>query len=520
MLPQKKLEFKDQFQSQAHFRTQNPNKPSNPSDKPQLTAKPYIPLKSSMPAATANSVPFDAVSHVLPGVTLSSAMVSSSLATSAAIIRPAQASVPGTFLVSNSFSLPVASTHSAPATAPDSSITNKHNLTTQPPLPPKPESILRITPEPANAALKKNFATASQANSVSRPSSAPGLPPPAMKIATPMVAPAQVSPYLSRSVTLSGRVGTPPDMDSSPTASGTSPQSYRNAITGSNGTTLMGSNSNLNSVGFTLQSSQSFSLGAITTNPSTSQSNSSHGHQLTSFGQIGVDASTTGTFQSDSSFFSSSLSFKPSTWNHGMDGLSNDESLEQAGSSGSMESRNPSWSPQGDPGGPQPLLGSNWSEDPKDPPNWRAKIADEFPHMDIINDLLEEPIRLPNFTVPSWWMPIAGSRQHPNTGLAGGSSLFDTPERFNPSFTRPAYGSNVREGHSFQFSNAPYYVSGQNDGFVQKHWGYDFTTDLNVNMGVDLNGILHSTGDYSYMPGGVNRFMYPHDSGHLGQRDQ
>jgi hypothetical protein len=98
--------------------------------------------------------------------------------------------------------------------------------------------------------------------------------------------------------------------------------------------------------------------------------------------------------------------------------------------------------------------------------------------------------------------------------------LFDTPERFNPSFTRPAYGSNVREGHSFQFSNAPYYVSGQNDGFVQKHWGYDFTTDLNVNMGVDLNGILHSTGDYSYMPGGVNRFMYPHDSGHLGQRDQ
>jgi hypothetical protein len=526
MFMQKNLEIKDQFQSQAHLRPQNRNKsaisisaqtlpPSNPSDKPQLTAKSYIPLKSSTPAATASAVTFCAVSHVLPGVTLSSAMVSSSVASSAANFRPTQASVPGTFLISNSFSLPVSSTHSAPTTTSVSSMTNKHTLTTRPPLSSKSESILRITPEPANASLNKNLANASQASPVSRPSSAPGLPPPAMKTATPMGTPAQVSPHLSRSVSSSGRVGMPPDMDSSPTASGTFPQSYLNAITRSNSTTLMGSSSNLNSVGFTPQSSQSFSPGVISTNSTTSQSNSSHGHQSTSFGQIGVHASTTGTFQSDSSFFSSSLSFKPPTWKHGMDRLSNDESLEQAGSSGSIESRNPSWSPHGDPSRPQPLLGSNWSEDPRDPPNWRAKIADEFPHMDIINDLLEEPIRLPNFTFPSWWMPIAGGRQQPSTGLAGGSSLFDTPEPYKPSFTRPTYGSNVREGHSFQFSNAPYYMSGQNDGFVQKHWGYDFTTDLNMNMGVDLNGISHSTRrDHSYMPGGVNHFKYPHDSGH------
>jgi hypothetical protein len=101
MFMQKKLEIKDQFQSQAHFRPQNPNKsaisisaqtlpPSNPSDKPQLTAKSYIPLKSSTPAATASAVTFYAVSHVLPGVTLSSAMVSSSVASSAANFRPTQ----------------------------------------------------------------------------------------------------------------------------------------------------------------------------------------------------------------------------------------------------------------------------------------------------------------------------------------------------------------------------------------------------------------------------------------------
>lgn len=205
-----------------------------------------------------------------------------------------------------------------------------------------------------------------------------------------------------------------------------------------------------------------------------------------------------------------------------MDRLSNDGSLEQAGSSRSNQPGGPSWSyPQGDPSSAYPPLGPNGSEDPRDPPNWRAKIADEFPHMDIINDLLEEPSRLPNFTFPSWWVPIAGSRPSPpaNTGLAGGSSLFDPPERYNPGFTRPAYGSNVREGQSFQlsnaqFNNAPYYVNGQNDGFVQKHWGYDYTTDLAMNMGVDLNGLSHGSGDYSYIPGGVSRFKYPHDSGH------
>ncbi|XP_078171201.1 uncharacterized protein LOC144565345 [Carex rostrata] len=533
MLEQKKLEYKDQSQSQVHFRPQTQTKPaisvsaptlsaSNPSDKPQVTVKPYIPLKSSTPAATTNTVTFGAVSPSLPGITLSSPMVPNSAASTAATIRPTPASAPGTFVISNSFSLPVASTHAASATAPVPSMTNKHTLTIRPPLSPKPETILRIAPEPANPAQTKNFATA-QASPVSRPSSAPGLPPPAMRPATPMGTPAQVSPYLSRSVSSSGRVGTLPDMDSSPSASGTFPQSYRNAITGSNSTNLMGSNPNLNLVGFTPQSSQSFAQGAISTNSSTSQSNSSYGRQSASFGQIRVDSSTSGTSQSNSSFFSSSQSFKPPSWKHGVDRMSNDESLEQAGSSGSHQSVGPSWSyPQGDTSWPYPPLGPNGSEDPRDPPNWRTKIADEFPHMDIINDLLEEPSRLPNFTFPSWWMPIPGSRPQLNAGLASGSSLFEPPERYNPGFTRPAYGSNAREGHTFQFSNAapfnnsaPYYVNGQNDGFVQK-LGYDYSTDLSINMGVDLNGLSHGSGDYSYMPGGggVSRFKYPRDSGH------
>ncbi|KAJ3698828.1 hypothetical protein LUZ61_002533 [Rhynchospora tenuis] len=530
---QKKTEHKDPSpspaQSQAHTRPQTLNKsaitisaptlsPSDPSDKPQVTAKPYIPLRISAPAAASSSATLGAGRAALPVVTLSSQLVPNSAAFHAATNYPAPSSVPGTFVVSNSVSLPVASTHAAPATTPALSMTNKHTVTIRPPLSPKPESSLRITPEPVNHAQTKNLATASQASPVSRPLSAPGVPLPAMRPAAPTGTPVQVSPYLSRSVSLSGRVGNPSDMASSPSAPGFFPQSYRNAITGDNNT-LPGSGPNFNLVGFTPQSSQSFTQGATSTNSSIiAQSSSSFGHQSASFGQIGLDASTSGMSQSNSSFFSSSKSFKPISWKHGMDESIDDESLGQAGPSGLYQPAGPSWSyQQADASRLYPPLVPNGSEDPREPLNWRAKIADEFPHMDIINDLLEEPTRLPKFTFPSWWMPIPGVRPQPNTGSTSGSSLFDLPE--HPGLTRPAYGSNVREGHTFQFSNAPfnnapYYVNGQNDGMSQKRWAYDYTTDLSMNMGLNMNGFSHGSGDYSYLPGGANRFRYPHDSGH------
>uniref|UniRef100_A0A0A9DE75 TRAF-like superfamily protein n=1 Tax=Arundo donax TaxID=35708 RepID=A0A0A9DE75_ARUDO len=144
-------------------------------------------------------------------------------------------------------------------------------------------------------------------------------------------------------------------------------------------------------------------------------------------------------------------------------------------------------------------------------------VGDEFPHLDIINDLLDEEQsdrrkalqQHQQGFVRQYSMPNDAST--PDYGLFGNPYLFEQSEYFDeePSRFYSPLGS-ARRGsrdHSYSHFDVPSYSnSGQFDDMVMNQWPYS-RTDLSMpNFGPDTSGYSYQSQDYPSPANGASRY--------------
>ncbi|OAY82524.1 MATH domain-containing protein, partial [Ananas comosus] len=313
----------------------------------------------------------------------------------------------------------------------------------------------------------KNTTTISSATTTkSRPLSAPLIPAPRPYI--PTVSMVQAAPQLSRSRSAAGRLG---NNDPSPSAPSYFPQSYRNAIMGNMATT--GTTSPAMSQGV-VYSHSSTSVSSASTSVLQSQISSRSDQSSLrpgfTFGSVRPDALNNQNCWIDNEKF-------------GLNILSDMEGLSIYGES--QHKRLP----------------------PQNFPNY----TDEFPHLDIINDLLDEEQsngRLHH----DYNHQQSFSRQY--SLPASSSGQFDQAEQCYESISR-AFDSctgglvhGLREGH-FSPLDLSMYPDGQIDGVMQNQWLYGPGADLSMlNLGAgDANGYPYQQlGEYSNLTTGVEGY--------------
>ncbi|KAI0498060.1 hypothetical protein KFK09_021301 [Dendrobium nobile] len=345
--------------------------------------------------------------------------------------------------------------------------------------------------------------TAQPSNAISRPSTAP-LIPAASRPTRPIISKVQKQPLLSRSVSAAGRLGTDP----SPSTSSCVPQSYRNAIIGK---TTMGSNA----AGFSHSASVSFSEALST---SSNQSATSllpasimlpptpgvrKEHQMNSrptftFGSVKPDAlpnhhewkdnrlhqaaTAAATLTSTSGFYSSNL----------VNGIEILEICDNQQQENQLLSNTPPV---------QPPIGG---------------IVDEFPHIDIINDLLDEEQSAMEIEASSSNPYYSHHHLHPSFGRQysfpgdisssdlglltnNNSGRYEQTEQYYDDGYQNIYSSSsasplhrLREGQFPQLDLSASYAVGPMDGMVQIPWPYSHTDLSTVNLG------SAGTDSYSY----------------------
>jgi hypothetical protein len=367
---------------------------------------------------------------------------------------------------------------------------------------PKHEIQKAASPKPTEKAV------AQQLPVISRPSSAPLVPGP--RPTAPVVSMVQTAPLLARSVSAAGRLGPEP----SPATHGYVPQSYRNAIVGNPVASSTG--------GFTHPNSQSSGLS-----------------QSSAFSQ-------SATLVSAPMFLSqSSERIDPNTVKTGIPyGMVMRDVLQNGshwiGTSHRETSRNVHYDPSSLLNDVQNLglyrtgHGESWEQlSSKFPASISGRqnqgvLGEEFPHLDIINDLLDDEHGVGKASRASTVSqtlsngPQLLNRQFSFPGDMGmsadvGSSSspcrFERTRSYHEDGFQPHYhsaGSHYDSTRDFipQASALPY-VNGQVDGLIPNQWqlaGSDLSVLGMRNMEGD--GYPHYNPDYSNLACGVNGYIY------------
>ncbi|XP_010932573.1 TNF receptor-associated factor homolog 1a isoform X2 [Elaeis guineensis] len=346
----------------------------------------------------------------------------------------------------------------------------------------------------------KCTSSTNQVTAMSRPSSAPLIPAP--RPTAPVPSTVQTAPLLSRSVSAAGRLGTDP----SPSAPSYIPQSYRNAIMGK---TTMGASP----AGFAHRSTSS-GQGVGYSQPHSAVVSSSSVLPPQNFGRKDQTSVRPGfTFGS----------VKPEAL-HGQPPWKDDCSHQEASSSNARSNSNLASDVERLDIGE--MRAKHFSaEIPSRATSYHAlaMVADEFPHLDIINDLLDEEQSNGKATKGLQHHHHSFSRQYSFPGNASatdigslnGSSRFDQDEQYYDEGFRRVYGSSnsslhgLREGHVSQVDISAY-ANGHVDGVMQNQWPYSRTDLSMLNLGTgDANGYSYQLPEYSNLVSGVNGYnMY------------
>ncbi|XP_028555735.1 TNF receptor-associated factor homolog 1a-like isoform X2 [Dendrobium catenatum] len=323
-------------------------------------------------------------------------------------------------------------------------------------------SATKFYPTPA----AKNI-TSQPTTPISRPSSAP-LIPVAPRPNTTAISTVQVAPLLSRSTSATTRQAADP----SPSAPSYVPQSYRNAIMGKNVT-------GLNLAGF----AHSPSAPLIQSSTSSSQSTISS----ISASLFPTPSMTRKEQQKASKPGLTFGSVKP-------------ESLHIHQQSILTKSAEP--------------CNSNLLREPVSTSH--GGVADEFPHLDIINDLLDEEQSLSN---QYYYHPLH-HRHHSFNGRYSfpgdaasvdlSSGRFDQTKQYYDDNFLSIYSSSSGRAHEAQVDLSMAYANCQMDGLIQSTWPYS-PADLSlINLGSTDGGgdgySYHNLSDYPNLGGGLNGY--------------
>uniref|UniRef100_A0A0E0JBZ3 MATH domain-containing protein n=1 Tax=Oryza nivara TaxID=4536 RepID=A0A0E0JBZ3_ORYNI len=338
--------------------------------------------------------------------------------------------------------------------------------------------------------------TATQAITVSRPLSAPQVP--AAKQTAPVASAVQTVPLLSRSMSAVGRLGNEP----SASAPSYIPRSYRNAMMERSSVGASSFTHQTSSEQRVAQSQSMFSLSPSILSPEHLAGNDrSSLRQGLTFGTVKPE--TLNQWREESSQQASSSSSSSSN-DHGAVSSSNGGEFEKFYLFGKPRSKQLSEiSARSTPFQPQGL------------------VSDEFPHLDIINDLLNDEQcerrtlkvlqRSQQAFARQYSMPNNSST--PDYGMFAQSDpyLFDQPEQYYdeeiPRFYNSLNGTSrgLRE-RSYSHFDLPSYSNGQFDDMMMNQWPYG-QTDLSLpNFGADMNGYPYQSSDYPNSANGLSRY--------------
>ncbi|KAM0865040.1 hypothetical protein ACQ4PT_043512 [Festuca glaucescens] len=352
-------------------------------------------------------------------------------------------------------------------------------------------------PEAQKPTSLVNSATTTQVITVSRPLSAPQVP--AAKQAAPDVSTVQTAPALSRSRSAVGRLGNEP----SASAPSYIPRSYRNAMMEKRSAGTSGLTHQTSSSGQGVTHSQSmFSSSPSILSPDTSsrKENSSLKPGFT-FGTVKPESLNQWREESSQEASCSSSS-------------SNDHGVLNS----SMGNEFAKLSLNGIPRSKQLLSEISTRFTPYQP---QGLVGDEFPHLDIINELLDEELSdrrkvlqpgfARQFSLPNN-MPSNAST--PDYGMFSDPYLFDQSEQYYDEELAPYYSDlnsapqGLRDWSYSQF-DLPSYSSSQFDDMAMSQWPYSRADDSSVpSFGADVNAYPYQLRDYPTSANGASS-RYP-----------
>lgn len=347
---------------------------------------------------------------------------------------------------------------------------------------------------------------------ISRPLSAPGIPGP--EICTPVVPMVQTAHSLSRSVSAAGRLGPDP----SPATTSHVPQSYRNV--------MMGNHATASSAGYTLTQAPNPPVYSSHSQPSSVISSSMYLPQSSeridtksirtnvSFGMLSHDVLHNGPSWMDSPSRDNNRSNCNSPIQSGPQWMESHQRDTRGSINGehslcsdiqnfdmNMQSRTQDQSPIGFP------VGTSGRQNP-------GVLVDDFPHLDIINDLLDDEIIMAA-TTSSGFRTFSNGPHHQNQrftfhgdiGLSGdlgpstSSHMFERTQSYHNS-TSGQFDSNT-----FHQANLQPYQDGHTDGLIPNQWQMD-TSDLSyLSMrSSETDGFSYHIPEYSNLVSGVNGY--------------
>ncbi|XP_072988386.1 TNF receptor-associated factor homolog 1a-like isoform X1 [Typha latifolia] len=459
---QKKLNAKDQVDvASPSFKTTIESSPSSSSS---LKKPPYVLQQSKQlpEMSTGTSTP------IQPASATNTIIATVASSTSATLAEPVHANDPPSFQIENP------DPPAGRSLVPSSSKSELHQGKT-----------------PTKGAITPQIIGAS------RPASAPLFP-------APRVSMVQATPLLSRSVNASDRLSNDPSLS----APSYLPQSYRNAIMGK--TTIGGrpagcihlSNSFGRDATYTQSVSASVSSASLFPPQTSARKDETPVRPGFTFGSAKPEAlRNQNTLGDDCSHQKSSSScvgqFRSST-------LSDNERPDphRESQSKQLSSEIPAYFTSHQP---------------------QAVVADEFPHLDIINYLLDEEQSnaktvkgLHNHhNALRWQYSLPGNGTLSDIGSVSGSCWFDQAEQFDDGFINDVFCSSSgplfgpRDAHFSQL-DLPAYSDAHIDGFILKRWPYDYTDQSMLNLMNEANGYLYRPRDYPNLASGLNGYSLYH----------
>lgn len=388
--------------------------------------------------------------------------------------QPAQNITVGTNAPTASVSLP------SPIRDPPSSILMAPKRSAALPAKSLHTSASRYEAQKVSATPAAKNAAAQPATAMSRPSSAP-LIPVTSRPTQPVISTVQVTPLLSRSASATGRLATDPSIS----APSYIPQSYRNAIIGRTAAAASSAHA-----GLTPSTSSGQSSSGMFPPPSRKEQQMASGPGFT-FGSVKPEA----------------LHIQQQQGNH---------NSHQGNTSGSIAAASTL------------VIGIEQHQRESLPATSSSQsyvsVADEFPHLDIINDLLDEEQTIMGRTAsvssqyyhPHHQPHHLFSRQYSFPGeptsaelvlLNNSAGRFDHSDRFYDDSYLSLYDSSSGRVHQRSFTDANLsasaYANCQMDGLIQTQWPFSHA-DLNADGGGGYS--YQQQPDYPNMGSGLNGY--------------